>query len=148
MDFGNKLGSHGASPMVDHSRNYSPRQSAGQEFGRDFGYGSSQSPKPMNDREGKGSKGGKGDKAAKVSVEIAFDVSDMMAGTIVGKGGHFLKEVTRETRASVQLSHKSGSAPGLLEGMRRVVISGNLPAVHAAHVMVVDRMRATPEPGY
>eukprot|EP00927_Polykrikos_kofoidii_P079206 TRINITY_DN75994_c0_g1_i1.p1 TRINITY_DN75994_c0_g1~~TRINITY_DN75994_c0_g1_i1.p1 ORF type:complete len:349 (-),score=56.75 TRINITY_DN75994_c0_g1_i1:107-1153(-) len=81
-------------------------------------------------------------------VEIAFDVSDMLAGTIVGKGGQFIQLVTQQTKTNVQLSPKAQPPVGLVEGMRRVVITGQLASVQAAHIMLVSRMLEKPPPEF
>eukprot|EP00927_Polykrikos_kofoidii_P075245 TRINITY_DN71350_c0_g1_i1.p1 TRINITY_DN71350_c0_g1~~TRINITY_DN71350_c0_g1_i1.p1 ORF type:complete len:359 (+),score=53.06 TRINITY_DN71350_c0_g1_i1:44-1078(+) len=81
-------------------------------------------------------------------VEIGFDVSDMLAGTIVGKGGQFIQLVTQQTRTNVQLSPKHSPPAGVAEGMRRVVITGQLASVQAAHIMLVNRMLEKPPPDF
>jgi len=80
-------------------------------------------------------------------VEIAFDVSEMMAGTIVGRGGGCIQNITQTTKANVQLSNKNAPPLGLMPGMRRVTITGTLNSVQAAHIMVVSKMLENPPPG-
>lgn len=81
-------------------------------------------------------------------VEIGFDVIDMMAGTIVGKRGAFIQQVTQQTKASVQISPQNQPPEGIEQGMRRVVISGTLTSVHMAHAMLVQRMAENPSPDH
>lgn len=85
--------------------------------------------------------------ALAANVEICFDISDMMAGTIVGRGGEFLRYVTQHTNVSVKVSKQNEQKVGLAQGMRRVVITGALGTVHAAHTMLVAKMFENPAPG-
>jgi len=86
--------------------------------------------------------------AVSLPVEIAFDVSDMLAGTIVGKGGQTVNHVQAVTKANVKLSPKAQPPPDVQPGMRRVVISGPLESVHAAHMMIVESMMEKPPPNH
>jgi len=81
-------------------------------------------------------------------VEICFDVSDVQAGTIMGRGGDFIRQLTGQTRANVKLSNKGNQPPGLLPGMRRVFLRGTMEAVHAAHAGIVQQLLEQPDQSF
>lgn len=68
---------------------------------------------------------------------ITFEVTDLEAAHIIGKGGSFLQSVVQETGAKVQLSKRGQHVPGTEN--RQVSISGPMSGVHAAHALVLER---------
>ncbi|CAJ1355233.1 unnamed protein product [Effrenium voratum] len=79
---------------------------------------------------------------AGLQCQIFFEVSDMEAAHIIGKGGTFLQSVCQQTNAKVQLTKRGEQVPGTEN--RLVTVSGLMQNVHAAHAMVVERAASTP----
>jgi len=81
---------------------------------------------------------GPGDYALGTPCSIFFEVTDMEAAHIIGKGGAFLKQVCQETGAKVQLSKRGETNFG--SDKRLVTVSGMIQQVHGAHSLVLQRV--------
>lgn len=74
------------------------------------------------------------------SCSIYFEVTDIEAAHIIGKGGNFLQTVCVETGAKVQLSKRGEQIPSFLTPAARLVtVTGPVHSVHAAHLRVLER---------
>jgi len=71
-----------------------------------------------------------------LTCTIYFEVSDMEAAHIIGKGGSFLQTIIKSTGAQVKLT-KRGEISGTSQ--RQVSVTGPLSAVHSAHTSLVQR---------
>lgn len=87
---------------------------------------------------GKGGMPGGGMSAVSASTcQIYFEVTDMEAAHIIGKGGNFLQSVCVETGAKVVLSKRGEQIPGV--SARLVTVTGPVQSVHRAHIRVLER---------
>eukprot|EP00435_Cladocopium_sp_Y103_P047873 s485_g14.t1 len=87
---------------------------------------------------GKGGMPGGGVSTVSTSTcQIYFEVSDMEAAHIIGKGGNFLQSVCVETGAKVVLSKRGEQIPGV--SARLVTVTGPVQSVHRAHIRVLER---------
>jgi len=71
-----------------------------------------------------------------LTCTIYFEVSDMEAAHIIGKGGAFLQTIIKSTGAQVKLT-KRGEIAGTSQ--RQVSVTGPISAVHSAHRSLVQR---------
>ncbi|CAK9047461.1 Protein BTR1 (Binding to ToMV RNA 1) [Durusdinium trenchii] len=69
---------------------------------------------------------------------IFFEVTNIEAAHIIGKGGAFLKSVCAETGAKVQLS-KQGEQQASGTTNRLVTVTGPMTSVHMAHATLLNR---------
>jgi len=69
---------------------------------------------------------------------IYFDIGEIEAGHVIGKGGSYHSTIQQQTGAKVVISKKGEYIPGTQA--RQVVISGPMAGVHAAHAMVLHRV--------
>lgn len=72
-----------------------------------------------------------------LSCSIYFDIGEIEAGHVIGKGGSYHSVIQQQTGAKVVISKKGEYIPGTQA--RQVVISGLMSGVHAAHAMVLRR---------
>lgn len=87
---------------------------------------------------GKGGMPGGGVSTMSTSTcQIYFEVTDMEAAHIIGKGGNFLQSVCVETGAKVVLSKRGEQIPGV--SARLVTVTGPVQSVHRAHIRVLER---------
>jgi len=75
---------------------------------------------------------------AKTSWTITMEVPNELVGTIVGKGGQTINEITRTSHAQISFSGKEEFAPGTQD--RLLTIQGNKKQVQKAHMLIDQRV--------
>merc|ERR1712232_251095 len=78
-----------------------------------------------------------------VTCMIFFQVTELQAGGILGKGGWQIKEITQFTRTKIQLSPRDTA--GGVDAMRTVEITGRAEDVQAAHLLLLKCMKTAEE---
>eukprot|EP00922_Rhytidocystis_sp_ex-Travisia-forbesii_P054986 GHVS01081447.1.p1 GENE.GHVS01081447.1~~GHVS01081447.1.p1 ORF type:complete len:379 (+),score=74.34 GHVS01081447.1:254-1390(+) len=74
------------------------------------------------------------------ACEIVLQIPDASVGPVIGKNGVCLGEIIFSTGARIRISPKGEMVEGTQD--RRCVIRGSVAAVHAAHIMLLQRLEA------
>lgn len=72
--------------------------------------------------------------------EISIQVPDEAIGALIGKNGSRITNIMNSTGAQIRISRKGELVPGTTN--RKVRIAGTVTAVHAAHVLLLQRLEA------
>lgn len=80
-----------------------------------------------------------------VNCQINFQVTSLQAGSIMGKQGRQIKEITQFTRSRIQLSPREPGAP--IDAPRTVEVTGRAEDVQAAHLLLLKCMKTADEEG-
>ncbi|CXI54495.1 RNA-binding protein, putative [Plasmodium berghei] len=70
--------------------------------------------------------------------EIFIEIPDEFIGSVIGKNGARLTNIMNSTGAQIKISRKGELVPGTFD--RKTQIIGTVAAVHAAHVLVLQRL--------
>eukprot|EP01067_Filipodium_phascolosomae_P001951 Filipodium_phascolosomae@DN222_c0_g1_i1.p1 len=76
--------------------------------------------------------------------EIEMQVPDSQVGLLIGKSGVGFNEIQQQSGARLHVSQKGDLVPGTQN--RKVQISGSLNSVHAAHILIVQRLQPESRP--
>eukprot|EP00922_Rhytidocystis_sp_ex-Travisia-forbesii_P038442 GHVS01057266.1.p1 GENE.GHVS01057266.1~~GHVS01057266.1.p1 ORF type:complete len:387 (+),score=59.48 GHVS01057266.1:188-1348(+) len=74
------------------------------------------------------------------ACEIVLQIPDASVGPVIGKNGVCLGEIIFSSGARIRISPKGEMVEGTQD--RRCVIRGSVAAVHAAHIMLLQRLEA------
>ncbi|CRH03984.1 RNA-binding protein Nova-1, putative [Plasmodium relictum] len=72
--------------------------------------------------------------------EISIQIPDEFIGSVIGKNGSRLTNIMNSTGAQIRISRKGELIPGTTD--RKVRIMGTVAAVHAAHVLLLQRLES------
>ncbi|VWU50748.1 RNA-binding protein Nova-1, putative [Hepatocystis sp. ex Piliocolobus tephrosceles] len=72
--------------------------------------------------------------------EISIQIPDELTGSVIGKNGSRLTNIMNTTGAQIRISRKGELIPGTTD--RKVRIMGTVAAVHAAHVLLLQRLES------
>lgn len=72
--------------------------------------------------------------------EISIQIPDEFIGAVIGKNGSRLTNIMNSTGAQIRISRKGELVPGTTN--RKVRIIGSVAAVHAAHVLLLQRLES------
>ncbi|KAI4835848.1 RNA-binding protein Nova-1 [Plasmodium brasilianum] len=72
--------------------------------------------------------------------EISIQIPDEFIGSVIGKNGSRLTNIMNSTGAQIRISRKGELLPGTAD--RKVRIMGTVAAVHAAHVLLLQRLES------
>ncbi|SBS87570.1 RNA-binding protein Nova-1, putative [Plasmodium ovale wallikeri] len=72
--------------------------------------------------------------------EISIQIPDEVIGSVIGKNGSRLTNIMNSTGAQIRISRKGELVPGTVD--RKVQIMGTVAAVHAAHVLLLQRLES------
>ncbi|CAG9476099.1 RNA-binding protein Nova-1, putative [Plasmodium vivax] len=72
--------------------------------------------------------------------EISIQIPDEFIGSVIGKNGARLTNIMNSTGAQIRISRKGELVPGTAD--RKVRIMGTVAAVHAAHVLLLQRLES------
>ncbi|CRG95672.1 RNA-binding protein Nova-1, putative [Plasmodium gallinaceum] len=72
--------------------------------------------------------------------EISIQIPDEFIGSVIGKNGSRLTNIMNSTGAQIRISRKGELIPGTTD--RKVRIIGTVAAVHAAHVLLLQRLES------
>ncbi|CAD2093598.1 RNA-binding protein Nova-1, putative [Plasmodium vinckei lentum] len=72
--------------------------------------------------------------------EISIQIPDEFIGSVIGKNGARLTNIMNSTGAQIKISRKGELIPGTTD--RKTRIMGTVAAVHAAHVLVLQRLES------
>ncbi|KYN95764.1 putative RNA-binding protein Nova-1 [Plasmodium gaboni] len=75
-----------------------------------------------------------------IPCEIAIQIPDEFIGAVIGKNGSRLSNIMNSTGAQIKISRKGELVPGTTN--RNVRIIGTVAAVHAAHVLLLQRLES------
>lgn len=73
-----------------------------------------------------------------IPCEISIQVPDEAIGALIGKNGSRITNIMNSTGAQIRISRKGELIPGTTN--RKVLIAGTVTAVHAAHVLLLQRL--------